>query len=223
MLDRFVFLSRIAISLLNIPQLNIANFWPSYLWQGSGIEEWQSQNDMTGFYKHRALLILPPLLLALLWPQTRTEYDWIYLVSAGTLFVLGLLLRIWAQQHLHLRIKIAVTLTTSGPYAIVRNPIYIANTLICVGVTALAGNIWLMLITLVWCMLLYPQVVREEEEHTKQYGVDRDNYYKAVSRWLPRYRGTPLDLTNEHLLPSIWAEAHNFLFPLPYLAKRIFF
>lgn len=178
---------------------------------------------LTGFFKHRAILIIPPLLLPLLWPRAESGIGEAYFVAGLIVFFVGVLGRIWAQEHLHFRLKMPVTLTTTGPYALVRNPIYIFNTLICVGLTLLSGNWIFVAITLVWCMVLYTLVVREEEEHTKQYGEAVEAYYREVSRWIPMYRGKPLAMTNEFLVPSIWAELHNFLLLLPFLIKKLIF
>ena len=62
------------------------------------------------------------------------EYDRLVWPLGLLLFLRGWALRIWAQQHVCYRIKTNKALTTSGPYAVVRNPIYIGNTLIVLGV-----------------------------------------------------------------------------------------
>jgi protein-S-isoprenylcysteine O-methyltransferase Ste14 len=49
------------------------------------------------------------------------------------LFLAGWAVRIWAQQHVGCRPKSARALATSGPYAVVRNPLYLGNTLIILG------------------------------------------------------------------------------------------
>lgn len=177
---------------------------------------------LQGFFKHRALLIIPPLAIALFWPRGEVNVACLWAVGMS-IFFLGLLGRIWAQEHLHFRLKMPVTLTTTGPYAIVRNPIYIFNTLICAGLTVLSGNVWLVIATIVWCAILYHLVVLEEEEHIRQYGEAKEEYFEQVSRWLPSYRNTPLAFTNEFLKPSIAAETHNFLFLLPFLVKELLY
>ena len=174
-----------------------------------------------GFYKYRGVLIVPPLVIALFWPISESETNWIVWPIGLSIVLLGVFGRIWAQQHLHLRIKVPVQLTTTGPYALVRNPIYISNTLICIGLTVLSHHLWLVPFTALWCAVLYSFVVREEEQHIKQYGSKAAAYFRDVSRWIPRYRGKPLMVTNDFLTASIWAEAHNFLFFFPFIIKEV--
>jgi protein-S-isoprenylcysteine O-methyltransferase Ste14 len=61
------------------------------------------------------------------------------------IFLVGMFGRIWAQEHLHYRLKVPLTFTRTGPYAWIRNPIYVSNTLMFVGLvvviqSSLAGS-----------------------------------------------------------------------------------
>jgi protein-S-isoprenylcysteine O-methyltransferase Ste14 len=103
------------------------------------------------------------------------------------LFLMGWVLRMWAQQHLGYRLKIKRTVTASGPYALVRNPIYIANTLVILGTVVMSEVLWLMPVTLLWCALVYSLVVYFEEHHlAAKYGEAYLHYLRAVPRWWPR-------------------------------------
>lgn len=81
------------------------------------------------WYRHRGWLVLPPLLLALFIHDFELEKHALVWGSGLTLFVAGVALRLWAQQHVHYRLAAETVCTRSGPYALTRNPIYIGNTL----------------------------------------------------------------------------------------------
>jgi len=156
-----------------------------------------------------------------LWPISETPIDrYIWLIGL-TIFLIGVFGRIWAQEHLHFRLKMNVTFTDSGPYGMVRNPIYICNTLICTGLTVASHILWLVPFTLLWCVVLYYFVVREEEQHMEQYGAASEAYFREVPRWIPRFPRKPLGFINEHLGPSVVAELFNFLYLLPFIGKEI--
>ena len=63
--------------------------------------------------------------------------------------------------------------THTGPYRWVRNPIYISNTLLCVGLTVLSQVLWMVPVTIAWCLIVYTIVIREEENRP-QPKLDRD-------------------------------------------------
>jgi len=67
-------------------------------------------------YRLRGFLISLPLLFALFSFSFETENDWISWPIGVTTFFLGLSLRIWAQEHLHYRLKVRKYLTNTGPY-----------------------------------------------------------------------------------------------------------
>jgi protein-S-isoprenylcysteine O-methyltransferase Ste14 len=77
---------------------------------------------------------------------------------------LGLLLRAWATGHLEKNIRLA----ESGPYAYVRNPLYLGTTLVAAGLV-IASRRWLLavLFTAVF-LLIYLPVIELEEQHLRQ-------------------------------------------------------
>ena len=81
---------------------------------------------------------------------------------AGTLLVvLGLAVRAWAAGHL----RRDSPLTTSGPYAYVRHPLYLGTAIVLIGFGVAASTPWLALpIGLYFGMMFIPVSRREEEE-----------------------------------------------------------
>lgn len=84
-------------------------------------------------YRYRGSLVAIPLVIAVFSTWHEYENHTILWAVAGGIFIMGLALRIWAQQHIHFRLRTEKGLTITGPYTMVRNPIYIANTLICIA------------------------------------------------------------------------------------------
>jgi protein-S-isoprenylcysteine O-methyltransferase Ste14 len=166
-------------------------------------------------------LASPPLIFALACFRWEIEFRFIW--ALGTLvFLSGVFLRLWAQQHLHYRLKAPLQLTVSGPYALVRNPIYIGNTLICVGATLASELLWIVPLTLLWCAAVYSLVVRYEEEHLlARYGQSYQEYILEVPRWLPLIRFKNLGLRNRYFTASVAAEIHCLLILLAYILKEV--
>jgi len=112
------------------------------------------------------------------------------IIGIGSL-VLGAILRIWAVSHSgrHTRSRTikAPSLTTVGPYAFIRNPIYLANFLIGLGLVVLAEAIILIPVYFIVFGLPYRKIVQQEERFLrKQFGDEFRRYCEAVPRWLPR-------------------------------------
>ncbi|NQT52416.1 isoprenylcysteine carboxylmethyltransferase family protein, partial [bacterium] len=140
-------------------------------------------------YHARGVLVSLPLVFAAVCFWREYENDWVVWPLALLLVGMGVALRVWSQAHIRFRLRAGRHLAATGPYALVRNPLYIANTLICLGATVASELLWLLPITGAWCALLYTLVVRQEEQRLeKQYGQACRDYMATVPRWLPRMR-----------------------------------
>lgn len=180
------------------------------------------------FYRLRSYLVTPPLIFSFVWFEWEIEVEYLIWPLGIFLILMGLILRIWAQQHLHYRLKVHKRLTVTGPYSFVRNPIYIGNTLICLGATIASELLWLFPVTLFWCLGVYSIVVRYEETHlSEKYGDSYREYLVKVPRWVTRLRNFKnidvkiIKLRNEFFRDSIFAEIHSLLILLPYIIKEI--
>lgn len=174
-------------------------------------------------YRFRGILVSPPLFFSLVCFHSELEFDTVIMPIGICIFFIGLSFRIWAQQHLHYRLKIKKYLTTTGPYRFIRNPIYIGNTLICMGLTVVSELLWFVPITFIWCATVYSLVVLYEEACLlKKYGQLYQKYISEVPRWFPHnlyFRN--LGLKNEFFSASIVAEIHCLVFLLPYILKEV--
>ena len=76
----------------------------------------------------------------------------------------GLLLRAWAAGHLAKNQRLA----TSGPYAYVRNPLYLGSFLIGLGVIIACGSLLLLVAFLILFLLLYTSAMTREAPHLRR-------------------------------------------------------
>jgi len=170
-------------------------------------------------------MMTPPLLVALIWPRGAAGTAWQFWAAGLFIFGLGLWGRVWAQQHLHFRLReVDNAFTHTGPYRWVRNPIYISNTLLCVGLTVVSQVLWMVPVTIAWCLIVYTIVIREEEARLLElYGEPYADYLKETSRWIPRPSERAAVKFNGFLLQSLKAEAHNLLLLIPFIIKRFIY
>lgn len=182
------------------------------------------QERFTLAYKLRGALMAPPVLFIMLALYRETGHHAVIWPVGLAVFTAGVALRVWAQMHLHYRLKVRKVLTMTGPYTFIRNPIYVANTTMLLGVTVLSGLLWFLPIMLVWCVAVYYFVVRREEFHlTNKYGRDYEEFLTTTPRWIPRMtrNARPCPTTRPFLWPSIRTELGCFLLVLPFVAKEV--
>ncbi len=179
-------------------------------------------------YKIRGILMAPPFLFLVFVFHGETERDHVIWPVGLAIFGVGVLIRVWAQIHLHYRLRIHKILTKTGPYTYVRNPIYIGNTSMLLGLTVLSELLWFLPVMLLWCMAVYTFVVRREEAHLLQkYGQSYGEFLRNVPRWMPRAAraGNGHDSRAQwrcYLWPSIAAELHCFIWLIPLVGKEMF-
>ncbi|MBN1268093.1 MAG: isoprenylcysteine carboxylmethyltransferase family protein [Kiritimatiellae bacterium] len=142
----------------------------------------------------------------------------------GPLCVLaGVFLRVWAQQHIQRRLGLPGHLTTTGPYAHMRNPLYVGNTLIVLGAVVMSELAWLVPVTLLWCLGIFSiAACYEESRLVEKYGDVYREYARDVPRWLPRITGWRRpDISGHLLLPALRAEIASVMIVVPYLLKEV--
>lgn len=177
------------------------------------------------WYKLRGALIVPFYLFIIIGYTGEVENPMIIIPLGSLLFGIGLFLRVWAQTHLHYRLKEHKKLTLTGPYVYVRNPIYIGNTLVLVGLTVLTGLLWFVPLMFLSCAFTYHMTVLYEEAHlTSKYGQGYVDFLKQIPRWVPSFKNTKADNTGsfmKYLIPSIVAELHILLLLVPFIIKKL--
>ncbi len=100
-------------------------------------------------------------------------------------------LRLWAVGHIGVisrtRSDRLGPLVVSGPFSIVRNPLYIGNILLWLGLTVSARLLWLAPVVTLLLALQYRAIVAWEEHLLAlRLGDDYRQYAAHVPRWIPR-------------------------------------
>jgi protein-S-isoprenylcysteine O-methyltransferase Ste14 len=121
------------------------------------------------------------------------RFEAVAFYPGAALCIMGELLRIRSVQFAggstRTRQVGAPNLITSGPYAMVRNPLYLANMLLYTGFS-LASNAWfpwLPLVAFVYFTFQYTMIVSLEEQTLGEiFGEKYDIYCRRVPRLFPR-------------------------------------
>jgi protein-S-isoprenylcysteine O-methyltransferase Ste14 len=101
----------------------------------------------------------------------------------GTLVLVpGLVLRGLASGH----VQKDEQLTTSGPYAYTRNPLYLGSLMLAAGFAIAARSWWIVAVMLVIFGSIYIPVIAGEERSLRQKFPGYDDYARHVPRMLPR-------------------------------------
>ncbi|HTC21025.1 MAG TPA: isoprenylcysteine carboxylmethyltransferase family protein [bacterium] len=79
--------------------------------------------------------------------------------------------------------QVAETLTTTGMYSIVRNPLYVGNYFILLGFLATFQNVWLVLLISCLYLLFYERIIMAEEAFL------REKFGKTFEQWAEKTPG----------------------------------
>ena len=102
----------------------------------------------------------------------------------GSLVMLpGLILRAFASGH----VQKDKQLTTSGPYAYTRNPLYLGSLLLAAGFAIASRSWWVVAIIFLTLLLIYVPVVAAEERYLRNAFPEYDDYARHVPRLFPRF------------------------------------
>lgn len=111
--------------------------------------------------------------------------SWRSLAAGLPLMLAGLALRAWAAGHLAKNERLA----TAGPYAYVRNPLYLGSALLAAGAAAAARHALVALMLAALFLLVYLPVIELEEQHLRKLFPQYDEYARRTPRLLPRLAG----------------------------------
>ncbi len=141
-------------------------------------------------FRHRTALPLP-VAVAILVLRVGEAPPSARLVAAGIVVTaLGELVRLWGVHHIGVisrtRSERLGPLVASGPFAILRNPLYAGNIALWVGFALAARLVWLAPLILLLLGLQYHAIVRWEERLLEsRLGDAYRAYATRVPRWLP--------------------------------------
>jgi protein-S-isoprenylcysteine O-methyltransferase Ste14 len=136
-------------------------------------------------YQWRHYTAIPALMILLLFasPSARSA-------TVGTLFILlGAVIRVYTVAFTGSESKDTVSmdeLVTTGPFALVRNPLYIGNMMITLGVIFYAGIVFFGLPLLAFFVFQYYCVTKYEENTLlAKFGDEYQRYMDRVPAWIP--------------------------------------
>jgi len=115
----------------------------------------------------------------------RARPSWQSLLEGAVFIALGLGLRAVASGHLRKNAEV----TASGPYAYVRNPLYLGSLLVAAGFAVAARDWWLAAAMLVFFLAVYLPVILSEEAWLRANFPQFQDYARRVPRLWPRFGG----------------------------------
>src|SRR5262245_2240564 len=142
-------------------------------------------------FRYRSFLPIPFALILLL--VRKGQADGAVVVAGGILLVsAGQLLRLWAVRHIGTISRTRTTrygpLMTAGPYAVVRNPLYVGNWLLWTGFTLWSRLLWMLPVAWLVFFVQYRAIARWEASFIRsKYTTAYDEYARQVRAWLPRW------------------------------------
>ena len=104
------------------------------------------------------------------------------LIVGALVLLPGLVLRGLASGH----VQKDKQLTTSGPYAYTRNPLYLGSLMLATGFAIAARSWWIVAIMIVMFAVIYVPVIAGEEQYLRRTFPGYDDYARHVPRMLPR-------------------------------------
>lgn len=148
----------------------------------------------------------PSFFRGLIQGKTRVALAWVSAIALGlsarkapgiegiVVCFLGASLRYWASGFLRKDSRPAV----GGPYARVRNPLYLGTYLMAVGTAWAVGN-WFLLgaISVLFAVIYHYIILDEEVKLTTLFGAPYEQYRAIVPRFWPTVRGAPRELLSQ--------------------------
>jgi len=141
-------------------------------------------------FRRRTIIPLPLALALLLVPEGLVRESTAVLVVGVALVTAGEAVRLWGVRHIgaisRTRSDRLGPLVASGPFAFVRNPLYLGNVALWVGFALSAGLPWLAPVFVAVLAFQYHAIVRWEERLLEErLGVRYRRYAAQVPRWIP--------------------------------------
>ncbi|WP_192255750.1 methyltransferase family protein [Mesorhizobium silamurunense] len=109
---------------------------------------------------------------------------WVALFGVAALWVTAIRAMVRAKTTLNPNAE-PDHLVTSGPFGITRNPMYLANTLLLIGVSFITGIAWFLLFAFLAAFATQKMAIEKEEKMlAAKFGKKYRDYAKRVRRWI---------------------------------------
>ena len=142
-------------------------------------------------FRYRSILPVPLALVLILVRTGETRSLWPVALGAAAV-ILGQALRLWAVRHIGTISRTRTTrygpLMTAGPYAVVRNPLYVGNWLLWTGFAFWSRLLWMVPIAWAIFFAQYRAIAAWEAAFIRsKYPDTYDDYARQVRPWMPRW------------------------------------
>lgn len=143
------------------------------------------------FFKYRSYTPLPLIIPMLLFARPTVTT----LIIGGIFVLIGEIFRFWgvsyAGSETRTTDKVGGTyLVTQGPFAFVRNPLYLGNILMYFGISIMSNSLFpfLQIFAIAYFPFQYYHIILEEENYLREKFKDKyGDYFKNVNRFLPKF------------------------------------
>ena len=148
------------------------------------------------FFRHRSWTPIPFMLLLVLCTFKQTERDLITWLPGLLLIAAGEGMRLWGVaiigKESRTRGSGVAKIVSDGPYAYVRNPLYVGNFFLTLGMTFVSEILWMVPVSVALFLIQYvPIVAWEEQTLAERFGAQYADYCRRVPRWIPRWQPRP--------------------------------
>lgn len=167
----------------------------------------QMENQGHWLFKHRSLLPLVVFIGAIAmylinesnpshWELEGTGWEWVYESFCLVVALLGLFIRIYTVGYSaantsgrNTERQVADVLNTTGIYSIMRNPLYVGNFFMWLGIAMLTGNFWFTMFFILLYFLYYERIIYTEEQFLiRKFGNSYLDWAEKTPVILPNFR-----------------------------------
>jgi protein-S-isoprenylcysteine O-methyltransferase Ste14 len=144
------------------------------------------------FFKYRSFTPIPFLLLMVIFAEPSV----ISMIIGFAIAISGELIRYWGVSWAGSETRTTggvggTYLVISGPFAFVRNPLYVGNILLYIGIGIMSWSLfpYLQLIALLFFAVQYHFIVNGEEKYLREkFGETYSKYVNNVPRFIPQFK-----------------------------------
>ena len=166
----------------------------------------QMQSQGTWLFKYRGILPLIIFVIgaALFLKNESSPENWIlkeelehilYELSCLIVSFIGFFIRVYTVGYSrpntsgrNTEHQVADVLNTTGLYSMVRNPLYVGNFFMWLGIAMLTGNFWFIIAFILFYFLYYERIIFTEEEFLKnKFGETYLNWAKETPVIVPKF------------------------------------
>lgn len=105
--------------------------------------------------------------------------------ATGVVLIVWAIISLWRKQTTVMPDRTSTALVTTGPYTLLRNPIYLGEVMAMLGAAELTKNVWFIVAALAFAVLVtWLQIIPEERHLDARFGQDYRDYKERARRWI---------------------------------------